>query len=194
MKRAVFLDRDGVILALTDEFLNELSHVRQMRLLPGAAKGIRMLNKAGFLVFIHTNQAVVARGRLTEEKLQMIHRVLLGRLKKNGARIDAIYYCPHHPRGSVKKYRIICACRKPGIGNIRKAARQFSLNLRQSFIVGDNTRDILTGKRAHMKMILVKTGNAGKDGEYAVKPDAVVKNLLEAAKFIKKRLPRSDSG
>ena len=186
LKKAVFLDRDGTIIALTRNFRTELRDIKELKLLPGVAKAIRILNERGFLVFIHTNQAVVARGRLTEEKLVLIHKELQRRLKEKGAWIDAFYYCPHHPKAAIKKYKIICLCRKPKTGMIRKAIKDFNVDRKRSFIIGDHTRDILTGRRAGMKTILVKTGHGGEDGTHAVEPDMIVKNLFEAALLIKK--------
>lgn len=186
-KRAIFLDRDGTIITLFDG-TGYLKHVKDLRLLPGAAKAIRIFNKAGFLVFIHTNQAIIARGNLTEKKLVLIHKTLHERLRKQGARIDAMYYCPHHPRAIVKKYRIACVCRKPRPGMLRQAAKKFGVNLKRSFMIGDSSKDILAGKYAHMKTILVKTGNAGKEpGAIPIKPDLIAKNILEAARLIKKK-------
>ncbi|MEK7195071.1 MAG: HAD-IIIA family hydrolase [Patescibacteria group bacterium] len=180
--RAVFLDRDGTI----NKEVNLLRSVRQLRILPGVARAIRDLNKLGFLVVVVTNQAVVARGWVKEREIDRVHAVLIDRLKQRGAKLDAIYYCPHHPRADLKKYRVRCRCRKPNVGMIKKAVRKFGINLRKSFIVGDHTWDILTGKRSGLKTILVKTGYGGKDGRYEVKPDFVVKNLPEAVGIIKK--------
>ena len=189
MRRGVFLDRDGTVIALFAG-TGYLKRTKDMRLLSGAAQAIRILNKAGYLVFITTNQAIVARGELTEKKLQAIHIALSDRLRRRGARVDAIYYCPHHPHGVVKKYRVICTCRKPKTGLLRRAASEFNVDLKKSFIVGDHTRDILAGKRAHMKTVLVATGHAGKDATYTVKPDFSAHNLLAAARIITKSTSR----
>lgn len=187
--KAVFLDRDGTITRQTED----LSDAKYLKLLPGAAKAIHLLNEEGFLVFIHTNQPVIARGNLTEEKLQHIHGILLKRLAAASAQVTEIYYCPHHPIAPLKKYRIVCICRKPKTALVRKAAKKYSLDLNQSYTVGDSTRDILTGKRAHMRTILVQTGNAGRDGRHVVRPDYIVKDLLAAAILIRK-LPRNQPG
>ncbi|MDO8518350.1 MAG: HAD family hydrolase [bacterium] len=186
MRKAVFLDRDGTVLTLAGG-TGYLSDSRSMRLLPGAARAIALLNKAGFLVFIHTNQAIVARGKLTEEKLQHIHKVLFERLKKQGAHIDALYYCPHHPEAKIKKYRVVCVCRKPKTGMLKKAIKDFNVDAKKSFMVGDSSKDILAGKRAGLQTILVKTGNAGREwSAVSVVPDFVEKNILAAAVRIKK--------
>ncbi len=180
--KAVFLDRDGTI----NKEVNLLRNLKQLKILPKAAEAIRKINQLGFLVVVITNQAVVARGWLTEKGVDEIHAVLIKRLAKKGAKIDAIYYCPHHPEANFKKYRVKCRCRKPNLGMILKAAKKFKINFKKSFMVGDHTRDILTGHRASLKTILVKTGYAGKDGYHDIKPDFTAKNLFEAVKIIKR--------
>lgn len=185
--RAVFLDRDGTINRKAGK-LGVLKDVRELRVFPGAVKAIKQLNKSGFLVVVITNQVVIARGWRTEKELDQIHAVLIKRLAKKGAKIDAIYYCPHHPEATLKRYRLRCSCRKPNIGMITKAAKKFGINLRRSFLVGDTTRDILAGRRAGLTTILVKTGEGGKDGKYKAKPRFIAKDLLEAARIIKKNV------
>lgn len=180
--RAVFLDRDGTINREADN----LRDVRDLKLLPNAAKAICLLNKIGLLVIIITNQPVVARGWLTEGEVEAINDILLKRLQKKGAKIDDVFYCPHHPDASLSKYRQDCDCRKPNIGMIKSAVKKYKINLSKSFLVGDSTRDILTGQRAGLKTVLVKTGYGGKDGIYNAEPDATTKNLLEAAEIIEK--------
>lgn len=187
-EKAVFLDRDGTI----NREVDVLRSACELRILRGAAKAIRALNKLGFLVVVITNQAVVARGWIKEKGVDRIHAVLVNRLKKRGAQIDAIYYCPHHPQANLKKYRLRCRCRKPNIGMILKAAKKLGIKIRGSFMVGDTTRDILAGKRARLKTILVKTGYGGEDGYHKnVKPDYVAKNLLEAVRIIKNLKPKT---
>lgn len=155
-----------------------------MRLLPGAAKAIKTLNDLGYIVAVVTNQAVVGRGLITENELDEIHRVLTQRLSKGGAHLHWIYYCPHHPEAKIKRYRMKCHCRKPNVGMIRKAVKQFKINPKQSFLIGDTTRDILTGKRAGLTTILVKTGYGGKDGEYEIKPDFIARDLRGAVNIV----------
>lgn len=180
--RAVFLDRDGVV----NREVDVLRDIRQLHILPSAAEAIKKINLLGFLAIIITNQPVVARGWLTEKELDEIHAILIKRLQKKGARIDAVYYCPHHPNANLKKYRMRCVCRKPNLGMIKKAAKKYKIDMKKSFIVGDSTSDILTGKKAGLKTILVKTGYAGEDGKYGVRPDFTAKNLLGAARIIKR--------
>ena len=180
--KAVFLDRDGTI----NKEVDNLRSLSQLRILPGSASAIKELNREGFLVIVITNQPVISRGWVSEKGLDKIHAVLIRKLREKGAKLDAIYYCPHHPRAQIKKYRAVCKCRKPNIALIIKAAKKFGINLKKSFMIGDSTRDVLSGKNAKVKTILVKTGYAGKDGKYNVKPDFVAKNLKEAVKIIKK--------
>lgn len=182
--RAVFLDRDGTI----NKEVDVLRDLKQFKILPRAAEAIKKINQLGFLAIVITNQAVVARGWLTEKEIDHIHAVLIKRLSRKGAKLDAIYYCPHHPKANLKKYRVKCRCRKPNFGMILKAAKKFKINLEKSFMIGDHTRDILTGHRAGLKTILVKTGYAGKDGHHNVKPDFTAKNLFEAVKIIERSL------
>lgn len=182
-KKAVFLDRDGTIIRQV-ELLHKISEVK---LFPGAAKAVRELNRLGYLTIIVTNQPVVARGISTPKEVDHVHAVLMGRLRRGGAKIDAVYFCPHHPEATLKKYRMKCKCRKPEIGMILAAAKKHGINLKKSFMVGDSTRDTQAGNRAKLKTILVKTGKGGEDvWQFASKPDFVVKNLSEAVKVIKK--------
>lgn len=187
MKRAVFLDRDGTVIALGSDD-GRLSDIKDMRLLPSAAEALCILNKAGFLIFIHTNQTVVAWGQISETMLQHMHDVLSERLRKKGARVEGIYYCPHHPEAPLQKYRKVCRCRKPKAGMIQEAIKEYGVNVSQSYMVGDSSKDILMGERAGLRTILVRTGNAGKEyGAVPVKPDYIAKNILAAARYIRKR-------
>ena len=180
--RAIFLDRDGTI----NKEVDLLTDTRQLRLIPGTAKAIRLLKRLGFLVVIVTNQPVIARGEVTEKYMDHIHAVLVRRLEVRGAVIDAIYYCPHHPDASIKKYKIKCRCRKPNTGMITAAAKQFGIQLKNSFMVGDRTADILAGRRAGITTILVGTGYGGADGKHNVAPDFRAKDLGDAVKVIRK--------
>ena len=180
---AIFLDRDGTIIHQV-ELLHKVSEVK---LYPGAAKAIGALNRLGYRVVIITNQPVIARGIIGPKEVDNIHAVLIDRLAKKGAVIDAVYFCPHHPQANVKKYRMECKCRKPSPGMILQAAKELNIDLKKSFFVGDSTRDVVAANRAKVKMILVRTGHGGKDKwQFKGKTDAIVKNLGEAVKAIKK--------
>lgn len=181
-RRAVFLDRDGTIVREVDL----LTDIKQLRLLPHAAEALRAMVNAGYVLFLVTNQAVVARGLATEREVERVNVVLSDRLEKKGVHIEEIYYCPHHPNANLKRYRVACSCRKPNIGMVTRAVKEHGIDLKHSFFIGDATSDILTGRNAGMKTILVKTGYAGKDGKHQAKPDFIAKDLKEAVRIIKK--------
>jgi D,D-heptose 1,7-bisphosphate phosphatase len=180
--RAVFLDRDGTL----NKEVDVLRDLRQLRVLQGVPAAIRVLNKLGYLVVVVTNQPVIARGWLTPKGVEEIHDVLRARLKRRGAHINAVYYCPHHPSANLKKYRAVCKCRKPATGMIDQAIKDLKITRRGSFMIGDATSDMLAGKKAKLTAILVKTGYAGKDGKYKIKPDFTAKDLQAAVKIIKR--------
>src|SRR3989344_3005771 len=171
--RAVFLDRDGTI----NREVDVLRNVRQLRILPGVPRAIGALNRLGYLVFVVTNQPVIARGWLTERGVERIHDVLRTRLARQGARIDGIFYCPHHPNATVKKYRTACRCRKPKPGMLLGAARMHAVNLKKSFMVGDHASDIAAGKAAGVRTVKVMTSVRSNDPAYAhIKADLVARN------------------
>lgn len=180
--RAIFLDRDGTI----NREVDVLRRLSQLKILPGVAKAIKQINKLGYLVIIVTNQPVIARGWLTEKGVERIHDVLVKRLARSGAKINAIYYCPHHPNANLKKYRKNCSCRKPKPGMILKAMKKFGISRQGSFMIGDHAWDIMAGKAAGLKTILVKSSTRNKDPRFAhVKPDYVVRNLPKAIRILK---------
>lgn len=180
---AVFLDRDGTVIRQV-ELLHKPS---QVKIFSGAAEAIGTLNRLGYLVVIVTNQPVVARGIIGPKEVDHIHAVMVDRFGKKGARIDAVYYCPHHPQANVKKYRMACKCRKPAPGMILRAAKEHGIDLKKSFFIGDSTRDVLAGNRAKVTMILVRTGHGGKDQwQFKGKADFTVRDLAAAVKVVKK--------
>jgi D,D-heptose 1,7-bisphosphate phosphatase len=180
--KAIFLDRDGTI----NREVDNLKSLSQLRLLPGSANGIKLLKKLGYKIIVITNQPVIARGWLKEKELEHIHEVLKKRLSAKDAEIDAIYYCPHHPEATLKQYRKKCLCRKPNTLLLERAIKDFNIDPKKSFIIGDRTSDILSGEGMNVGTILVKTGYGGSDKKYKVSPDHVVKNLFSAATLIKK--------
>ncbi len=175
MNKAVFLDRDGTI----NKEVGYLTSITEFEFLPKVIKALKLLSKTDYKIIILTNQSGIARGYFDEKTLKEIHKKMCDDLKTEGIRVDKIYYCPHHPDEN-------CKCRKPKTGMIKKAEEDFNLNLKNSYLIGDSTRDIKTGINAGCKTILVKTGYAGKDGKYKVKPDYEVSNLFEAIKIIAK--------
>ncbi|HTG01250.1 MAG TPA: HAD family hydrolase [Nitrospirota bacterium] len=168
MNRAVFFDRDGTVNAE----VGYLSDLKQLVLIPGAGKAIKRLNDAGLKVVLVTNQSGVARGYFTEEFVRETHALLERMLQEEGARIDGIYYCPHHPRAGNSSYTRECNCRKPGTGLLDQAARELDVRVDQSFVVGDKWSDVELGQRAGAASILVQTGFAH-DDPGNVRPDRV---------------------
>lgn len=183
-QKAVFLDRDGTI----NVHKGFLKSVDEFELIQGVTEGIRMLNQSPYLVIVATNQPVIARGECTFKELDGIHKKMETELGREGAFLNDVFFCPHHPhkgyKGEVPELKITCNCRKPKIGMLLRAADKYNIDLTQSWYVGDTTMDIQTGINAGMKTVLVKTGEAGKDGKYEVVPTAVKNNLLEASRFI----------
>jgi D-glycero-D-manno-heptose 1,7-bisphosphate phosphatase len=152
---AVFLDRDGVLI----EEVNYLSEIGQVRLIPGAAEAVASLNLAGVPVVVVTNQAGVARGYFREDRIGEVHDYLDALLAQRGARVDRYYYCPHHPDAKVERYQIVCDCRKPKPGMLRRASAEMGLDLTRSYLVGDNFSDLGAGGAAGCKTVLVRTGH-----------------------------------
>lgn len=163
VQKAVFLDRDGTI----NKYVGFLRNHDEFELIDGIGEVIRKINNSGYLAIVITNQPVVARGEVTVPQLDEIHNKMETLLGEQGAYLDAIYYCPHHPHkgyaGEVPALKIACDCRKPEPGMILKAAKDFNIDLKESFVVGDSEIDILAGKRAGCKTILIGEGDYGQD-------------------------------
>ncbi|MBL7147219.1 MAG: HAD-IIIA family hydrolase [Nanoarchaeota archaeon] len=181
-RRAIFMDRDGVI----NEEIDLLHKIEDFRFLPNVCKAIKKINESGFLAIMVTNQSVVARNLCSIEQLEEIHKKMETLLGKENAKFDAIYYCPHHPdKGYPEenpKYKIECDCRKPKIGMVKLAEKEFNIDLKNSFFIGDSFLDILCGKNAGMTTVGVKTGFGCKDTK--VKPDYFFEDLNESINFI----------
>ncbi len=174
-RRAIFLDRDGTI----NKEINLLHKIENFELLPFAAKAIKKINKSEFLAIVVTNQPVVARGLCSVKELEEIHKKMETLLGEKGAKLDAIYYCPHHPdKGFPEEnptYKVDCNCRKPKTGMLEKAAQDFNIDLKESFIIGDSCRDVLCGQSAGLTTIGVKTGYGLNDGD--CKPNYIFDDL-----------------
>lgn len=180
-RAAVFLDRDGTIIREADY----LTSVAQLRLLPGAANAIKQLNDVGLAVVIVTNQSGIARGRLTEADFHAINTELLRRLARYGARVEATYYCPHHPEYGSATYGRDCDCRKPSPGLLLQAARELDLELTRSFMVGDSNRDMEAGRRAGCSTVLVRTGYGRREeAANGPPPDYIAGNLATAVAWV----------
>jgi D-glycero-D-manno-heptose 1,7-bisphosphate phosphatase len=191
----VFVDRDGTL----NEEVGYMNHLSRLRLFPWSGEAVRKLNEAGLPVVAVTNQSGIARGYFTEELLHQIHEEMARQLAAQRARIDAFYYCPHHPEAPLPEYRRSCRCRKPAAGMVQEGARRFHLDLAKSYIVGDSYRDMELGVNTGLHTILVMTGYGRGEFEYhaqqwARQPEHVVENLLEAAMLILEDLPARPSG
>lgn len=150
-QKAIFLDRDGTI----NKMVGFITKPEQFELLPGVAKAIKAINKSGYLAIVITNQPVIARGDCTFEQLQTIHNKMETELGKEGAFVDAIYVCPHHTdkgfSGERPEYKCDCDCRKPKPGLLLQAAKDFNIDLSQSYMIGDSDRDVEAGENAGVK-------------------------------------------
>lgn len=169
-QKAIFLDRDGTI----NKYVGFLRNINDFVLIDGVAEAIKEINTSGYLAVIVTNQPVIARGEVTYEELNEIHNKMETLLGKQGAYLDAIYYCPHHPDsgfdGEVKELKFDCDCRKPKPGLLLKAAEELNIDLSQSWMIGDSKNDIMAGKNAGCKTALI--------GNEDYKQDITVDSLL----------------
>jgi D-glycero-D-manno-heptose 1,7-bisphosphate phosphatase len=186
---AVFLDRDGTI----NEEAGYVNHLSRVRLYPGVGEAIRRLNEARVPAIVVTSQSGVARGYFPEELVQKVHEKIAQELAAHSARLDAFYYCPHHPEAQLEAYRKVCRCRKPSIGMLEEAAQRFQIDLASSYVVGDSYRDVQLGFNAGARTILVLTGYGRGEVEYRLsagprKPDWICENLPEAVERILKDL------
>ena len=198
MNRAVFLDRDGVIneiasfpeLGLLDSPLN----ANQFRLMPKVAEAIIVLNHLNLKVIIASNQPAIAKGKMTVKAFEEIRLKMKRELGKKVAHLDGEYYCFHHPSAKVAKYRTICDCRKPRPGLFLRAAKDFALDLKKSYVVGDSLTDIKAGNTVGSRTILIgslKCDLCRLMEIEGVKPDRIVADLLGASKIIQKEINES---
>ena len=185
MNKAVFLDRDGTV---TEE-VGYLADLAMLRLIPGAGPAIRKLNQAGFKVVLVTNQSGVARGYFPESLVHEAHDRLTGMLKQEGAALDGIYYCPHHPTAGNSEYTMMCDCRKPGTGLLDQAAKDLDIDLPRSYMVGHKWIDVELAQKAGMTAVLVETGFAPDDPgnvrpEHVRDPEFTAHDIAEAVEWI----------
>jgi D-glycero-D-manno-heptose 1,7-bisphosphate phosphatase len=186
-KPAVFLDRDGTI----NEQMGYINHLSRFRILPGVPEAIKLLNDNNFLVIVVTNQSGVARGYFPPGLVDEINLYMKDTLKKKGAHIDAIFFCPHYPRSHLKEYAIDCDCRKPKTGMIEQARDSFDIDMSRSCVIGDHFTDIEMAHNCGLRSIMVKTGYGLGEADYIVpgmdhKPEYVANDLLDAVKWILK--------
>jgi D-glycero-D-manno-heptose 1,7-bisphosphate phosphatase len=151
---AVFLDRDGTL----NEEVGYLDRLEKLKLIPGAAEAIRLINASGMKAVVVTNQSGVARGLFDEPFVEAVHKRLQEMLREKGAFLDGIYFCPHHPTDGRERYLVTCDCRKPAPGLLLRAAADLHLNPVRSYMVGDTLKDIEAGVRAGARGVLVRTG------------------------------------
>ena len=178
------MDRDGTV---TDE-VGYLNHVSRLRVLPFAAPAIRAVNQSDMLAVLVTNQAGVARGYFKEEMIGRVHERLVEALAADGARLDAIYYCPHHPTAGEPPYRQDCDCRKPRPGLLERAAREHDIDLEGSYMIGDKYSDVRLAHAVGAKGVLVLSGYGRGEYEYEAeswprRPDHVSETLLDAVEW-----------
>ena len=182
---AVFLDRDGTI----NEQMGYVNHLSRFQLLPGVARAIRSLNEAGLPVVVVTNQSGLARGYFPESLLEAVHAELHRLLAREGAHLDGLYICPHHPEAKEERFRLDCDCRKPRPGLLERAAAELGLDLGRSYMVGDRWSDLRCGAAVGATTVLVLTGYGRGDAAYVgpgqtVQPDHVAEDLEAAARWI----------
>lgn len=183
-QRCIFLDRDGTV----SQYRGLVSREEELELEECAARAIRRINESGRLAVMVTNQPVVARGLCGIEDVERIHNKMKTLLGREGAYLDDVRFCPHHPdKGYPEEnpaYKIPCACRKPGTGMLRACAEAYHIDLAQSWIIGDTTVDLQTGRNAGMRTALVKTGLGGGDKKYEAAADITARDLLQAVDMI----------
>jgi len=177
MNKAIFLDRDGTITESGDH----LSRLEDMEFIDSAMAGLRRMQSFGYPLIIVTNQAGIAKGIFKEEDYFSFRNEMHKQLQENGIIINAEYFCPHHIEGTVEKYKIDCNCRKPKTGMLEQAAKDFNLDLKQCWMIGDALSDIQAGKSAGCKTIQVLSGEGKKELDEA---DFIAYELVHASYFI----------
>ena len=178
-KKAVFIDRDGTLIVEK----GFLSNPADVEIIPGAVDAVAKLNSADFTVIIVSNQSGVARGYFDEDAVRKVNARMIEMFSEGGAKIDAIYYCPHYANGSVTEYAVDCPCRKPKIGMVEKAVSE--LNVVPAFVIGDRKSDIELGKNLNVPAILVLTGYGKEQPDNVIKlADFVAEDIAEAVRWV----------
>jgi len=191
LRPAVFLDRDGTV----NEQMGYINHISRFHLLPDAARAIKLLNDNNIPVIVVSNQSGLARGYFPEELLEEVNARMDKLLAEQGASIDGLYFCPHHPEAKEEKFRQTCNCRKPKIGMLLQAADELKLDLAKSFMVGDRWSDIKCAHKAGCTPILVLTGYGKGDHQYIgpvqeIQPAHTSENLYNAVEWILQRIEK----
>ena len=182
-ERAVFLDRDGTII----EEVGYLDRPERVEFFPWTIDAIRVLNRADLAVVLVSNQSGIARGFFTDAVVDTVHQRMDDMLSAGGARIDAYYYCPHHPDGSVAELAKVCDCRKPARGLVDRAVAEFGVDPARSFVVGDRWLDIGLARTVGARGVLVRTGYGEREEgkpPNGMEADAIVDNLIAASSWI----------
>lgn len=185
----MFMDRDGTM-TVEGGYIN---HPSRLKLIPGTAEAVKLCNESGLLAIVVTNQAGVARGYFTENMIHVVHGKLRQMIEKKGGKLDAVYYCPHHPREGGEGYRLDCNCRKPKTGMIEAACKDLPVDLSRSYMVGDKISDSEFGHKLGLRTVMVMTGYGRGEYEYQRQdwkdtPDHFAKNLLGAVQWIQQDL------
>lgn len=186
MEQVVFLDRDGTL----NQEVHYLHKPEDLKLIPGVPEALGLLKESGYRLVVVTNQAGVARGYYTEEDVRNLHLYMNQVLERDGASIDAFYYCPHHPEYGVGAYRQACHCRKPDTGMFEMAGKRFEVDKARSFMVGDKLLDVEAGKNYGLTSILVGTGYGKEQHEQDVAAgqgflyNCYADSMMEAARWI----------
>jgi D-glycero-D-manno-heptose 1,7-bisphosphate phosphatase len=188
MNRAVFLDRDGVIIVDADL----ITRIDQIHVIDGVPEALSKLKRAGFLLIIVSNQPVVARGLISEHEVKALQNEVERRIvHAGGCGFDGFFFCPHHPKANIKEYRLVCDCRKPAPGLILKAASDNTIDVALSYMIGDRITDIIAGKNAGCSTVQVLSGmhaatpiQTSSPIDSSIKPDHICSDLLQASAFI----------
>lgn len=181
MNKAVFLDKDGTLIKNVPYNVD----TEKIEILPQVIGGLKLLQKAGYLLIIVSNQSGIARGYFTEEDLKKAFDHLEELFMNEGLKVEGIYYCPHHLEGKIEKFTRDCNCRKPLTGMFEQAAKEHDIDLSSSWMIGDILDDVEAGHNAGMKTVLINNGN---ETEWLMnaerKPDVTAETLHEAAHYI----------
>lgn len=179
MNKAIFLDRDGTI----NIDKNYIFKIEDFEFIPGAIQGLKLMQEAGFKLIIITNQSGIARGYYSVDDYEKLNEWIIINLATYGVKIDAVYYCPHHPEGKIDEYSIKCNCRKPNLGLFEKAINELNIDLDNSYAIGDKIRDLSICNHSKVKGIILCNRNEEKE-LFFDKKIKVTSNLLDAANII----------
>ncbi|HKL87665.1 MAG TPA: HAD family hydrolase [Salinibacter sp.] len=177
---AVFFDRDGTL----NEEVNYLHKIENFEWVSGAPQAVKRLNDLGIPVLVVTNQSGVARGYYTEDDVDRLHAWMNEELAEVNAKVDAFYYCPFHPEGTVEKYRALSHCRKPNPGMFEEAIGEWGVDPTRSFVVGDKNTDLIPGNELGMTTILVRTGHGASEDDTVA--DHLVADVGAAVELIER--------